>query len=125
RADEVVDGQPVPTHHPADAPAQRQPADADARGVTGGQAEPVGLQRPGDGAPRGTPADPHPPGPGVDGDVVEPAQVEEQPAVHRGEPGDAVPACADGEGQAVAAGEPDCRGDLVCGAGADDEVGAA
>ena len=97
-ADELVGRQSPGAHHPADAAAEREPADTDRGGVAGADAELVIGEYLGDVAPHGAAADAHERA--VDVDVVQCREVEGQSARH-GAPG-AVAAAAHDDRNALA-----------------------
>jgi hypothetical protein len=119
-ADEVVAGEAVLTHQPADAAAQREAGNARRRNEAagGGQAVRLGLvvdigpDRPA--ANRGAASD------RVHVDVVHRTEIDHDPAIDGGEAGDAVTAPAHGDGQVVAPGKGD-RGEHVGDAGTTDD----
>ena len=89
---DVVAGEPVLAGQPAHAAAQRQPADAGVRHVAGrcGQAEGLGgaVQR----AEHRAALHPGAQRDRIDGDTVQPGEVDHEPAVWNGEAGDVVAA---------------------------------
>ena len=117
----VVAGQAELPAEPADAPTERQPADAGVRHDPRRRREPVRLrgrverpeQRPALHLRRA--------GARVDDDAPHPGEVDHQPAVGHRPPRRAVPAAPHTERQAELARDPD-RGAHVVGAGAPDDV---
>ena len=113
-ADQVVDRQPVPAHHPADAAAQGETADADVGGVASGEGPAVRIECRGHPAPGRAAADPHEPALGVeDLDVVKMRQVDHHPAGVGAVAERTVPARAHRHRQVVTCGVSERGRDLV------------
>ena len=122
-ADEVVAGEAVLAHQPADAAAEREAADAGGRDEPAGRCEPVCLGLVVDVGPDRAAADRRAAGGRVDANAAHRREVDHDPVVARREARDAVAAAAYGDREVVAARETDRR-DHVGGAGAaDDERG--
>ena len=119
-ADEVVAGEAVLAHQPADAAAEREAADAGRRDETARRREAVRLGLVVDVGPDRTAADGRPARIGIDAHAVHRREVDHDPVVAGREPGDAVAAAAHGDREVVAAREAD-RGDHVRRAGATDD----
>ncbi len=109
RADEVVAGEPVLAHQPADAAAEREAADAGRRDEPAGRGETVRLRLVVDVRPDRAAADVGDARVRVDPDVPHRREVDDEAVVGRREPGDAVRAAAHRERQVVAAREADRR----------------
>jgi hypothetical protein len=115
--DEVVDGEPVLAHEPADAAAQTDTADTGVAHDATRRGQTVALGLAVDVAPQGTALDPGCAGDWIDGDGAHQREVDHDPVVaHRGA-ADVVASPADGDLEVVAAGEAD-RGGHVGGAAA-------
>ena len=102
---QLIDGQPVLAHQPSDAPAEgqsRQPGVGDDAGRNG---QPEGLGLAVELAEQHPRLGPRRPGLGVDADPPHRREVDEDPVVTRRVPREAVPAAADGEGEAGPASE--------------------
>ena len=119
--DEVVAGQPVLAHEPADAAAEREPGDPGRRDEPAGHGEPEGLRLVVEVAPRraalgggGAPLR-------VDAHGGHAGQVDDDAAVDGGEAGERVPAAAHGDEEVLAAGEVDRAQDVGDPGAADDE----
>ena len=110
---EVVDGPAEAAHQVAEAAAQGQAGDADLGDEPEHGREPVLLGRLVDVGEQAPGSDVREPGVGVDGDLAHAGHVEGQAALGDGGAGDVVAAALDAEQQAVVAGEPDGRGDVV------------
>ena len=110
--DQVVAGQAVLAHQPADAAAEREPGDAGGGDEAAGRGQAEGLGLGVELAPGEAALGPHGARLGVDPDALHRREVDHQAAVAGGVAGHVVAAAAHGDGQALAAGEAD-RGDDV------------
>ena len=100
-------------HEPAEAAAERQPADAGVRDLAAGHGEPVLLRRGVELSQQRAAADAHDAASRVDVDGVQRAQVDAQRAVTDRAPGNRVPSGPDGERHPGCAGSADRGGDVV------------
>ena len=104
--DEVVDGEPVLAHEPADAAAQAEAADSGVAHDAAGGSEAVGLRLVIDVAPQGAALNESRALDGIDRDSAHRRQVDHDPAVAHCGAGDVVTAAANGDLEVVVAGEP-------------------
>ena len=94
---EVVDGQPVRAHQPAESPAERQAGDTGRRHDAARRRLPVDVGRPVVLVPRDAALDPCSPATGVDVDPAHQREVDHQPALGDRTSGDVVATAADGD----------------------------
>ncbi len=122
--EQVVDGQAALAGQVAEAAAEREPADAGGGDDAAGRGEAEGVGGVVDVAPGAAAADARGPGGRIDPDALHRREVDDEPVVAGAEAGAVVAAAADGEEQAVFAGEVD-GGDDVGGVGAAGDQGRA
>jgi hypothetical protein len=120
-----IDGQPVAAHEPAEAAAQRQPADARVGDLARGHREAVLLGRRVELSEQRAAAHPHDLAPGIHVDAVEPADVDAERAVTHRAPGDRVTAGPDREGEGDRSRGADGGADVVGVGGVGDGRGTA
>jgi hypothetical protein len=122
--DEIVDGEPVLAHEPADAATQAEPADAGVAHDAARGRQPVRLCLVVDVSPQGTALDERRALDRLDRDGAHGRQVDHDPAVaHRGA-GDVVTPAAHGDLEIAVAGEAHRRGHVGGAAAAGDQPGS-
>ena len=119
-AEQVVAGEAVLAHQPADPTAERKSADARRRDQAAGRRQAVCCRLVVDVSPGRAAADERAPRGRVDANALQVSEVDHDAAVERREAGDAVAAAAHGDRQVVTPRETD-RGDHVCRAAAADD----
>src|SRR6185312_8389438 len=91
---DVVAGQAVPACHPAHPAAEGETPDAGVRDVARGRGQAERLSGAVHGSQQRATLHPGTPGHGIHGDAVQAGEVDHEPAVGDGEPGDVVPTAA-------------------------------
>ena len=124
-AADVVAGEPVLAHEPADAAAERQPGDAGLRDDADRHREAVEMGLPVDVAKGGAALHPHGGGLGVDDHAAHVGEVDDEPVVAERPAGDVVAAAAHRDQQVVVAGEAHGADHVGDAAAADDQPGPA
>ena len=119
--DEVVAGQAVLAHQPADPAAEREPGDAGRRDEATGHRQPEGLRLVVELSPGRAALGDDALGVRVDPDALHRRQVDDDPAVGGGEPGQAVSTTANGDLELLAARELDGGDDVGDARAANDE----
>ncbi len=120
RTDQVVAGEPVAAHQPADPAAEREASDAGRRNEPAGGGEAVHGRLVVEVAPGRAAADVRDARRGVDAHAAHLAEVDHHATVDGREAGHAVAAAPDGDRQVVRASESDCGNDVRGAVGADD-----
>jgi hypothetical protein len=123
--EQVVDGEPVPAHEPAQAPAEGETSDPGVRhdAARSGEAEGLGLTV--DLAPKQSRLRARGPRDGIDPEALHRGQIDDDSAIARRRAGHVVAAAAHGDYELPLAGEPQGGPDVGDAGAARDERGAA